>query len=799
MKDLATDIEDIIKRSENSGKNTQQVIEEFSTQYRRKIEMAKSQKVISVQKYEEWSEVFNSPAFKQDPKGFMQAILRSDHSKNYKAAGNISRNKSQISNQAIAMIFQEVDKFPGLQKRLMRGDIDVDRQLYAYLHDGVTKGIDEGVLAVAKAIKKTNNHMFSLKRGAGFGTRYLDTFIAPTKHSVKAMRELEELPWIALAKDTFDRMNIAPDKIDEYLTTFYQKRLASEGQSFFKFVDPFVEIVTNSVSERLGKRRSVHFKSGDKAFEYNKAMGGKSLYERMLDGVKKDAGNIASAQMLGPNAKATWTRLLLDAQKKVNKKGERLNSKDVDRLNNFYKFVVEGDAQPEMNMVARFGDKLKKFTDMSKLGTALFTTATDFAYATGIFSGNTGRGFLNSQNNVVKEFFKTFVSEAQQKKIATKLRVFAEDVNSLSLDHRFGDYSDGTGNTGLIDKAHELFMRATGLPRQARSMRLAIAKLLSSELAEKSNLKHSELFPGMQKGMDKFGIGENKWDILRQATDDFGDGTRGITPEKIHALEDGAFSNHPDIVKLRNDFKAKGKTTKAAEAAFEHKKNLKIENIKNDLSTSYSGYLSELAEVGSPTPGAEQAFWKSNFVGDRNSVTGQLLRFTLQYKSFAMAQFKTMQAVTNTDAKFQTTASTVIAAAGWGYVALAMKDIMKGREPRDPSDPKTWVESFIQSGAGLIYTDFLTTEYNKSYRSMAKDLAGPVISGLGNDVSVLFAKAVRGDLSAIELLRKIERNTPSIFMTKAALNKNIYETLYRVLNMKQRKSKKYKNFYSVYD
>lgn len=805
---LVQDIEDIILKSEKTGKDVSKVIREFSQIYRQKIEMSKHQQMLSIQKYEEWSEVFNQAAFKNDPIRFVESILRADHGKEYTSAGNVSRRKNQMSNEAIAMVYQVLDKHPALTKRFHAGDEVLDTQLYTILHDGVTKNMAADVIELAQAIKKVNNHMFNHKRNAGFGTRYLDSFVAPGKHNVEKMMKLGATPeeakanWIKLAKETFDfeRMEYGPDQIDNYLDNFWEKRIRSRGRAIFKFND-FKEITTNLVGERLGKARSVHFVSGEAARLYDqKAGSGKFLYERMLDGVKKDSGNVAAAQLLGPNAKATFARLVVDAQNRGADLGKPLTGKDVDRLNNFFKFVVEGDQQPEMNMVARFGDKLKKFTDMSKLGTALFTTATDFGYGAAIISGTTGENFLSMQGKVLKEFFKTFTSLDQQKKVSNKLRVFAEDVNSLNFDHRFGDYGEDVTSPGLIDKIHEKYMRATGLPRQARSMRLAVSKLFSTELADRVNLEFDKLYNGLQTGMGKFGIGKSEWDLLRKSTDDFGDGTRGITPERIMELDDADFAKHPSIIELEKNFlETHKKSTGATKKKLENKRKAKMQQIKQELASNYSGFLAELAEVGSPTPGAEQAFWKANFVGDRNKVTGQLLRFALQYKSFAMSQFKTMQALSNVDEKWSTLGATIVSTAGWGYLALSLKDLAKGREPRDPFAPETWVDSFIQSGAGLIYTDFLTAEYNKSYRSLAKDLTGPVISGLGNDVSVLFAKAVRGDLKAAEILRKIERNTPSIFMTKAALNKNVYEQLYRTLNIKQRKSKKYKNFYSIHD
>ena len=126
------------------------------------------------------------------------------------------------------------------------------------------------------------SHIFSRKKLAGFATRYLDDFVAPQRFVWKEMQEMGEQKWKSLARDTFDweRMGRnSQEEIDEYLDVFWQKREA-EANSLRVQIDEDFEIISlNKISERMGKTRNVHFKSGEANYLYHKQMNSKSLFE----------------------------------------------------------------------------------------------------------------------------------------------------------------------------------------------------------------------------------------------------------------------------------------------------------------------------------------------------------------------------------------------------------------------------------------------------------------------------------------------------------------------------------------
>jgi len=113
-------------------------------------------------------------------------------------------------------------------------------------------------------------------------------------------------------------------------------------------------------------------------------------------------------------------------------------------------------------------------------------------------------------------------------------------------------------------------------------------------------------------------------------------------------------------------------------------------------------------------------------------------------------------------------------------------------------------DSFIQSGAGTMFVDFAFADYEKSWVSLPSMVAGPAISGLGNDFASLISLALRTDWTEenerTKYIRKtlvnLEKNSPSLLFTKAALNKNIFDSLHAVMNTGRKPSNR-QNFFSL--
>ena len=141
----------------------------------------------------------------------------------------------------------------------------------------------------------------------------------------------------------------------------------------------------------------------------------------------------------------------------------------------------------------------------------------------------------------------------------------------------------------------------------------------------------------------------------------------------------------------------------------------------------------------------------------------------------------------------------------FGYLALASKDILKGRTPRDLDNTEDFFAALIQGGGLGIYGDFLYSELKNSYGGSLQETAlGPAVGDLSKFIKSL------GDLmdGKIDKFAKknyeiLEGNTPflNLYYTKW-----VYDYLigYQVKEMldpgyfRRMRRKAYQNYGSSY-
>lgn len=114
----------------------------------------------------------------------------------------------------------------------------------------------------------------------------------------------------------------------------------------------------------------------------------------------------------------------------------------------------------------------------------------------------------------------------------------------------------------------------------------------------------------------------------------------------------------------------------------------------------------------------------------------------------------------------------------FGYGAMAIKDMVKGREPRPVDSPVTWIAAMLQGGAWGLYGDFLFGEANRFGGGLTQSLSGPTL-GLIDGGYDLFARMRDGDDAAAASFRFAIQNTPfaNLFYTRAMMD---YAFLYSV-------------------
>jgi hypothetical protein len=123
-------------------------------------------------------------------------------------------------------------------------------------------------------------------------------------------------------------------------------------------------------------------------------------------------------------------------------------------------------------------------------------------------------------------------------------------------------------------------------------------------------------------------------------------------------------------------------------------------------------------------------------------------------------------------------ANVILTTTLFGYAAMSIKDMLKGKNPRDPNDVKTWLAASIQGGGFGIYGDFLLGQSDRFGGGLLGKVAGPVL-GTIEDIDDIRARIMSGDDVGATAFRTLVNNTPflNLFYTRMALD---YAILYEV-------------------
>jgi hypothetical protein len=185
-----------------------------------------------------------------------------------------------------------------------------------------------------------------------------------------------------------------------------------------------------------------------------------------------------------------------------------------------------------------------------------------------------------------------------------------------------------------------------------------------------------------------------------------------------------------------------------------------------------------------------------SFTGEIKPGTfqGELMRSMAQFKGFSFGVAILYGGrIANEIAAGRGTSNAMFAAAAlmgltvYGMMALQMKQLAKGEDPRDMGDMRTWAGAFMQSGGAGIYGDFLLADHSRHGGSLTAALAGPmagrlerVLQGsIGNIQQGAAEKKTNAGREAVNLLQSFDPLS-SLWWTKTAWDRMVYSELRRL-------------------
>lgn len=547
------------------------------------------------------------------------------------------------------------------------------------------------------------------KEGASIG-KYAG-YIVRSSHDITRVNA-EPVRWKEAANQYFDLPRMMSEMgystSDEMVDALYQA--ISSGLHLKEAPVATGKRGLGNLANRLSKERVVHYKDADAFLSYNKEFGSGNLREAVVHGLEQSSRSIGLMQVLGTNPTAFLDSLEgklameLKKTKPDNATVTRFNQ-DIQAAKNRLKEVDGSLDIPGNSTLAKYSSSARMLQTMSSLGGSLLSSVSDL----GTFmtsARHNGINILQAAKSATHGVF-SGRNQVERAELASSLGVVFESLAGKMASR----FSVDDGVRGAISSGQQLFFKLNGQNWWTDGLRFAAAEMLSHNLALHAGKAWSAMDPRLVRTLGLYGLDEKGWNVARAAVQKADNGTAFISPDTI---EDEGVS-------------------RALRAYF----------------TDQNGYL-----VLSPD---SETRYLTKAGTQKGTVAGELVRFMGQFKSFTVAFTQRLigrELIGNIDPNvrgFGVLKEAALSGQAWvgmsqlilmstvfGYMAMVMKDIVKGREPRDPSDPKTMLAAMQQGGGMGIMGDFLFGQQNRAGGGFIGTLAGPMAGDIEQAASIYF-------------------------------------------------------------
>ena len=547
------------------------------------------------------------------------------------------------------------------------------------------------------------------------------------------------------------------DNIDSFLMNSYNSLVGNKIQVADGASGVFG---SNSVTKGISNKRVLHFKSAKDWYAYNEKFGTGSLKETYYSGLMTAGRNIGMLDTLGTKPKENFEKIRVAISNRMlanNRSTESLSS-----YRQFEKFMNVVDGTVYTFDGGKFGFAVAKWSaigravgNVAKLGGAVISAAADI----GIYASEMkyqGRSFLGGMGEAMGGIGK--IKNTKQKRDIAKGLGFLGDGTTYDISGRF-QVGDNL-NKGWT-KIQRTFFKYNLLSWWTNTLKENSMLGMANYYANQKNLSFDQLNKPLQSFFGLYNIDATKWDIIRKtAMSKADDGTEFINISELSNMSDA------DIKKITgmNDLS---------------KTELQME--KDKFKYSVSGMLLDrsIYAVIEPDARTKGTMTQGTLAG---TGMGEAIRFMGQFKAFPMAignkvlgrEIAFLRKGPNQDIGrgIKGLASIVVVSGFMGYMSMTAKDLLKGKEPRDPNNFKTIMAAFLQGGGLGIYGDVLFKE-QRDAGSVAAGLIGPfptTVIDLG--LALKYAVTGEGGKAGRAAYRTISSNIPflNLFYIKAAFD-----------------------------
>lgn len=656
-------------------------------------------------------------------------------------------------------------------------DVDIADALWKIGNDLDTSKLNDQVVDIARIIQKYQEAARIDANRAGASIGKIPGYIARQSHDSEKIGSAGFDKWAAdilprLDPKTFD--GVADET--SFLRGVYNGLVTGNHLKSPDAPKPNGFKGPVNIAKKISQERVLHFKDGVAWHEYNQQYGTGNLREAVLRGLDLSGQNTAIMRRLGTNPEANLEMAMDVIASDLDKSGDTAASSNFKTaretmLKNRFAEVSGATRIPGSAWGARVAANVRAWQSLSKLGGALLSSFTDLPVAASEMRYQ-GKNFLGALGEMTAGLVKGRGS-LEQKEILSSFGVYADSMRGEIMRRFSADDSVG----GKMSRGMSLFFKLNGLSWWTDANKASAGLMMAHNLAQNKGRAWGTLDANYRRALELYDLDAGKWDLLRSMDTRLADGRDYMTADGI-----------ADIPTEKIGAYLEGQGRKVSDAA--------IREAREGLERSLRAYVNDRVSYAVLEPDARTRSILNQ--GTRpGTIPGDLLRFVTQFKSFPAAYMqKTLgrelygrgyaptplgegyrgskdliAALRNGNGEKLGLAQLLLWTTAFGYLSMASKDAVKGREPRPADDPKTWIAAMVQGGGFGIFGDYLFGEASRFGNRPLESVAGPTLSTAASTVD-LWNKIRSGDDAAASSFNLALNNTPflNLFYTRIALN-----------------------------
>lgn len=598
----------------------------------------------------------------------------------------------------------------------------------------------------AKAWLDTVENMRQRFNRAGGDIGKLDYGYLPQPHEAVRVLKAGQQKWIGDILPLLDRSRYIDENgvslNDAQMVDMLGKAWETITTGGLNKMEPGTNMGNGMRANRGTDHRALHFKDAGAYLQYAADYNKGGIFSAMQGHVSRLAKDIALVEEMGPNPE-TQFRLLHDTATKTG--DSDMVGPWLVRTKDMWA-ALNGTAGHPVNVrLAEIAQGVRNVETFGKLQSAMLSSITDIPTYF-ITTGFNKLGFVESLTNLIRAF------GGDTREYANRAGLVAESV--VSDMNRWAEGNIGKGWTGKLANAT---MKASLLEAWTDALRRGFSITQMGALGKLSRMDWGALDAGDRARLEAKGITEADFKVWQLAQPESWRGSQMLTAPSLRAIPDATLA-------------AAGFTQRDLDRAVTRL----LGSIVDE--SEYASLANDLQTRAAVTRSTQ-----------KGTIEGEFLRSLMLFKGFPMAMISRHWGRMADQWRVGDKVSAVGYAAGlmtgltvFGALAMELKDMASGKDPRDLTTPKAWGAAFAQGGGAGVFGDMLYTGMGGQNRAGVPNwmsLFGPVIGSAfeAADVTVgNLGEAMKGKQThaGAEIFRFTRSHLPfvNLWYAKAALD-----------------------------